>query len=169
MMFREVSVFDLTMNPFQMINNEWFLITAGNEQSYNTMTASWGTMGIFWAKPVVNAFVRTGRYTYGFMEENDLFTVSFYDESKHGALLYCGTKSGRDVDKAKETGLTPYFLDGTTAFEEAKLILVCKKVYAYDVKPEEMIDPSIMKFYTPEQGGFHRCYYGEILKAYVAE
>lgn len=164
MALHPIELSELNFNPFDKIGKEWYLITAGNLQHYNTMTASWGTMGVFWGKPVVNSFIRPQRYTLKFVEENDLFTLSFYDENYREALQYCGSHSGKDVDKAKECGLTPIQLDGTVAFEEASLVLVCKKLYVYDLKPEEMIDKNIEKWY-PEKD-YHRCFFAEIVKAY---
>lgn len=158
-----IELSDLKFNPFDKIGKEWYLITSGDLSDYNTMTASWGTMGIFWGKPVVNSFVRPQRHTYGYMEKNDLFTISFYDETYRSALQYCGTKSGRDVDKAKECNLTPVDFDGTVAFDEASLVFVCKKLYYYDLTPEQMIDPFIDKWYDND---YHRCYFAEILKVY---
>lgn len=168
-MLHEISVDNLTINPFQLIGKDWYLLTAGTEAGWNTMTASWGTLGIFWGKPVVNSFIRTSRHTLDFVEREDTFTLSFFDESYRAALQFCGSHSGRDCDKAKETGLTPCFLDGTTAFAEAKLVLVCKKLYCYDIKPEEMIDPSLQKWYADGMGGYHRCFFGEICKVYAAD
>ena len=65
------------MNPFNLIGKKWFLITSGDESGYNTMTASWGQMGILWNKPVITAFVRPNRKTFEFMENNEYFTISF--------------------------------------------------------------------------------------------
>ena len=107
------------------------LITAGNEEKCNTMTASWGGVGIMWGKNAVTTYIRPQRYTKEFVDANDTFTISFFDESYRKALNICGSVSGRDKDKIKEAGLTPYFVDGTAAFEEANLILVCKKMYQW--------------------------------------
>lgn len=159
-----IDIKELSFNPFEKIDKGWFLITSGDLTDYNTMTASWGTMGIFWGKPVVNAFVRPQRYTYEYVEKNELFTISFYDEEYRSALQYCGTHSGRDVDKAKECNLTPIELDGSVAFDEASLVFVCKKLYYYDLTPEQMIDMSIDKWYAAKD--YHRCYFGEILKVF---
>ena len=164
MALHPIELSELKFNPFDKIGKEWYLITAGNLEHYNTMTASWGTMGIFWGKPVVNSFLRPQRYTLEFVEQNDLFTISFYGEEYRKALQYCGAHSGREVDKAKECGLTPVELDSTVAFEEAALVLVCRKLYVYDLKPEEMIDKSIEKWY-PEKD-YHRCFFAEIVKVY---
>lgn len=170
--FREISPKDLmenpqslVFNPFEKIGKEWYLITGGSPEHYNTMTASWGTMGVFWSKPVVNSFIRPQRYTYEFVEQNDLFTLSFFSgEAYRKALNFCGSHSGRDVDKAKECGLTPIAACGSTAFAEADLILVCKKLYWYDLTPDQMIDKSIDEFYLKKD--YHRCYFGEIVACY---
>ena len=126
--FKEVSAEELTFNPFTKIGKEWMLVTAGNEEKHNTMTASWGGVGVMWGKNVVSVYIRPQRYTKEFVDANDTFTLSFYDETYKKALGICGSKSGRDCDKEKEAGLTPYYVDGTTAFEEANMILVCKKL-----------------------------------------
>lgn len=162
--FTPVAVESLQFNPFTMIGKDWYLITAGTPDHHNTMTASWGTMGIFWNKPVVNSYIRPQRYTREFVEQNDLFTLSFFDEDYRKALNFCGSKSGRDFDKAKECGLTPVEVNGSTTFAEAKLVLVCRKIYCYTLKPEEMIDPSLDQFYP--QKDYHDCFFAEIIAAY---
>ena len=101
--FKTVEIKDLQFNPFTLIDKEWMLITAGNEQKCNTMTASWGGMGIMWNKCVVTIGIRPQRYTLGFVEQNDLFTLSFFSEEWRDALKFCGSKSGRDYDKAKDS------------------------------------------------------------------
>ena len=104
------------------------LITAGDEKKSNTMTASWGGLGIMWGKNVATAYIRPNRYTKEFVDREDYFTLAFFGEEHREALNLCGRVSGRDEDKIKEAGLTPYYVDGTVAFEEAKMIFVCKKV-----------------------------------------
>lgn len=108
MSFKEVSVSDLSFNPFTKIGKEWMLITSGDENKWNTMTASWGFVGVMWNKNVIETVIRPTRYTIEFVEKNDLFTVSFFDEEYRKALQFCGAHSGRDCDKAKETGLNPF-------------------------------------------------------------
>ena len=110
MNLKEIQISELSFNPFDRIGKDWYLITSGNQDSYNTMTASWGTMGFFWGKPVVNCYIRPQRYTYEFIEKNDLFTISFFDESQRAALQYCGSHSGREVEKEKPPGVQPVFL-----------------------------------------------------------
>lgn len=161
MSFKEIGISELSFNPFDKIGKEWMLITAGDESAYNTMTASWGFMGVMWGKNVVETVIRTSRHTLSFVEYNELFTVSFYDEGYRDALKFCGTHSGRDCDKAKETGLTPLFIDGTAAFEEASLILVCKKIYTQTLDIDSLAKEHRHWY---EKDGMHKAVIGEIVK-----
>lgn len=162
---KEISIDDLSFNPFNKIGKEWFLITSGNINNYNTMTASWGMMGFLWGKPVINCFVRPQRYTFDFIEKNDLFTISFFESDKKDALTFCGTKSGRDYDKAKETGLTPLDVDNCVTFSEASLVFVCKKMYTQNFEKNNFLeDDNVEKWYA--NNDFHKSYIGEIIKVY---
>ena len=134
--FREVKIEELQFNPFTKIGKEWLLITAGDSEKFNTMTASWGGVGVYWGKNVVTIYIRPQRYTKEFVDSNDTFTVAFFDETYREALNICGTISGRDINKIEKAGLTPYFVDDTVAFEEANMIIVCKKLYHDNMPPE---------------------------------
>ena len=103
---RELDPRTLTENVFTLFDDRWTLITAGTREKCNTMTASWGGLGVLWNKPVATIYVRPQRYTYGFLEENDWFTLSFLPEDRRDALAYCGSNSGRDGDKFAACGLT---------------------------------------------------------------
>lgn len=162
--FREINIADLSFKPFELISKDWMLITSGDEQGFNTMTASWGGLGVLWHKNVATVYIRPQRYTYEFVEKSDLLTLSFFGEEYRSALTLCGSKSGRDCDKAKEAGLTPLFVDGTTTFEEANLVLVCKKLYFDDLEPKQFLDSEIEKNYAAKD--YHRMYILEIVKAY---
>lgn len=157
---------NLTVNPFELIGRDWYLVTGGSSVSdYNTMTASWGSMGIMWGKPVLTCGIRPNRHTYGYIDNSEYFTVSFFDSEKYRDMLtFCGTKSGRDVDKAKETGITPVLVDGAVTFEEAKLVLVCRKMYAQDIDTDRFTDKDNLKFY--EKDPCHRMYTSEIVAVY---
>ncbi len=144
------------------IGKDWMLITAGKMDHYNTMTAAWGGLGYLWNKPVSYIFVRPQRFTYEFTEQYDRYTLSFFDESFRDKLMYCGRHSGRDVNKAKETGLTAIeTANQNIAFEEARLIIECRKLYADDIKQDKFIDPLVdLKMYP--ENDYHRMYIGEI-------
>lgn len=166
MSFREVKAEAVKGNPFHLIASDWMLVTAGDEKKCNTMTASWGGVGIMWSKPTATAYIRDSRYTKEFVDNAEYFTLSFFGEEYRKALNLCGTVSGRDCDKIKEAGLTPYYIDGTTAFEEANMIFVCKKVYHQYMGPENFDQKSnIDKWYS--DGDFHTMYLGEIMKVLV--
>ena len=168
MSFKEVKPEQLEFNPFTRIGKEWMLITAGNQEGFNTMTASWGGAGVLWGKNVATAYIRPQRYTKEFVDKNDLFTLTFFGDGCREALNLCGTLSGRDCDKVGKAGLTPYFTDKTVSFEEADTILVCRKLYEDTIKPECFLDKgSDIKWY-PEKD-YHMMYIAEIVKILVRE
>ena len=166
--FKEVSAEELQFNPFTKIGKEWMLVTAGDEEKHNTMTASWGGAGVFWGKPAVTCYIRPQRYTKEFVDKEVLFSVSFLKDGHRDALKLCGSVSGRDHDKIKEAGLTPVFIDGVPAFEEADTILICRKMYRTSMNPADFIDKDADNKFYPEKD-YHDMYIAEIVKAVVAE
>jgi flavin reductase (DIM6/NTAB) family NADH-FMN oxidoreductase RutF len=155
---------DITDNVFKMLDKDWMLVTAGKLEDYNTMTASWGHMGIMWNLPIAIAWVRPQRHTFGFMNRYEDYTLSFFADRHRTALQFCGTHSGRDYDKAAETGLTPLATDrGNVFFEEARLVLECRKIYVDDLKKKNFILPEIAKKNYPKND-FHRFFMGEITR-----
>lgn len=164
MNFVKTDIYSENFNPFNLIGKDWFLLTSGNMNSYNTMTASWGQLGILWNKPVFTSVVRTSRKTFELMESNEYFTASFFDEEYRDALKFCGSHSGRDCDKAKETGLVPCEIDGSVAFEQAKIVFVCRKIYTKDMAEDDFLDKSLLSFY--EKDPYHKTFIGEIVGYY---
>ena len=160
---REISPREIDKNAIKLIAEDWALLTAGDADGWNTMTVSWGGIGELWGKDVAFVFVRPQRYTKEFMDSSDYFTLSFFDESYKSALRICGAKSGRDIDKAKETGLEPVFENGTAYLKQANLVLLCKKLYAQDMTPDCFIDKSIIND-NYKANDFHTSYVGEIIK-----
>lgn len=168
MSFREIHLNELSFNPFSKIGSQWMLITAGDENGFNTMTASWGGLGVIWGKNVATTYIRPQRYTKEFVDANERFTLSFYPSQYKKALSVCGTLSGRDCDKVQEAGLTPYFLDGTAAFKEAELVFVCRKLYQTVLSPEHFLDKDCDATCYPQKD-YHTMYISEIEKAYIRE
>ncbi len=151
----------LEKSVFSMLDDEWMLITAGNLQSFNTMTASWGGFGILWNKPVTFVFVRPTRHTYHFMESADVFTLTFFEEKYRKILQFCGSRSGRDTDKIAATGLIPVASpSGSVIFEQAYLSFDCRKIYSTDIDPAHFLDSSIDSNYPKKD--YHSMYIGEI-------
>ena len=167
-LFKEISAKEITENPFKLIGDDWALVTSGNEEKFNTMTISWGGTGIMWGKPVAFTFIRPQRYTFEFIENNGYYSMSFFDEKYRDALKLCGTKSGRDIDKVAQTGLTSAFTeDGIPYFKEAKLVLICKKLYAQELNENSIIDnEAVAKWYNND---YHKMYISEITKVLIAD
>lgn len=166
--FKEMKAEELQFNPFTKIGKEWMLVTAGDEEKHNTMTASWGAMGIMWGKNVATVYIRPQRYTKEFIDKEERFTVSFFSEEYRQALNVCGSKSGRDCDKEKEAGLTPYYTDGTTFFEEADMVFVCRKLYSQPMGPEHFTADWIDERWYPGKD-YHVMYMAEIEKVLIKE
>lgn len=164
-MFQKVDVKELALNPFDAIGEQWMLITAGTKDECNTMTASWGGLGVLWNKNVATAYIRPQRYTKKFVDEQEYFTLSFFGEEWRKALTLCGRKSGRDIDKVKECGFTvAEAAGGAPYFEEAELVLVCRKLYADTIKPECFIDRECDMTCYPTRD-HHTFYIGEVVEA----
>ena len=146
---------------FSVFDKKWALLTAGNKDSSNTMTVSWGGMGTIWGKPVATVYVRTSRYTHEFMDREGYFTVSFYPEEYRKVLGVLGSKSGRDMDKMNGSGLTAKALQESVTFEEAEITLVCRKMFMQRLEPSNITDPDAAKFYAGDAP--HDMYIGEVV------
>jgi len=161
---------ELASELLQAFSAQNALLTAGDRKSCNTMTIGWCQTGRLWNLPVCTVYVRPERYTYQFMEDQDYFTVSVLPEGEKKTMALCGSRSGRDVDKIKECGLTVRYGAGDAPFfEEAEAVLVCRKLYVQDMEPECVVagQEKILPYYG-EKGGWHRIYTGEIVEAYSA-
>jgi flavin reductase (DIM6/NTAB) family NADH-FMN oxidoreductase RutF len=173
MTFKEISSCDLQLNPMEMIGGNWWLITSGNEKSgYNTMTASWGHLGSLWERPGKMAhrglptaivYIRPQRYTKKFIDREDIFTLSVFNNSYKKELVYLGQHSGRDEDKVANTKLTPVFAEGTTFFAEAQNVFICRKLYHSPLLEQGFIDKGLITNNYPQKD-FHEMYIGEIIK-----
>lgn len=162
-MFKEISAREIDGNFIKMIADEWMLISAGQEGDYNMMTASWGFAGEMWGNDAVVIAVRPQRYTMEFIDKHDTFALSFYGDNK-AIHKVCGSKSGRDTDKTKETGLTPVFSDDTVYFEQARLVVICKKQYVCRLQKENFVDQSVFKWYNDD---YHYMIVGKIEKVLI--
>ncbi|MGN1202163.1 MAG: flavin reductase, partial [Eubacterium sp.] len=142
-MFKEVEFTQVKDNVVDLLKNRWGLVTAGDSNGYNTMTVSWGAVGELWGKDMATVYIRPQRYTEEFLNAQDYFTLSFYrQEDKKRIHGVCGSKSGRDIDKAKECSLTPCFDEKAPYFAEAEIVLVCKKSAKSKFDPKDFIDKS---------------------------
>lgn len=152
---------EFTTDILSVFDKKWALLTAGNGESFNTMTISWGGLGTIWGKPVATVYVRTSRYTHDFMDANEFFTVSFYPEECRQILGVLGSKSGRDMDKMKESGLTPVQAGGSISFKEAEVTLVCRKLFRQQLDVANMPEDVAEAMYEGQAP--HDMYIGEIV------
>ena len=167
MSFKEISIKNFNANPMTMLSDGWLLLTAGDEANgFNTMTVSWGHLGAIWGNsggmPSVAVYIRPHRYTKEFVDRNDRFTLSALGPEHRKALEYLGSASGRDGDKVSKAGLTPVFDQHTTYFSEAKLVLICRKLYHAPIREDGFVDKSIVDANYPAKD-FHEMYIGEII------
>ena len=165
LMFREIGAKEIDTNLIKAIADEWMLVAAGNREKYNMMTASWGFAGEMWGSDCMITVIRPQRYTLEFINNSDYFTLSFYGDNKEIHKV-CGSKSGRDTDKTALTGLTPVFSDNTVYFEQARMVIICKKQYVGQLNPDAFTDKEPLRWYN---GDFHYMIIGKIEKVLVKE
>lgn len=150
----------LELNPFSKIGKEWMLVTAGTKEKANTMTASWGGLGVMWGKNVAYVFVRESRYTKEFIDANDTFSLTFL-QGQQAALKYLGTVSGRDEDKISGARMNVNYHDNTPFIDEGNLVLICRKLSSTVLSPDQFVDETISgSFY--KDGDLHTMYTAEI-------
>lgn len=152
---------NFNVDIFTKLDKEWALLAAGSVDDHNAMTVSWGGMGTLWGKPVVTVYVRPNRHTYGYIENNEFFTLSFYPEQRRKALAVMGSKSGRDCDKDAEAGLTVVEAGESVSYKESQVTLVCRKLYFNDLVKENIPEGIIKACYDPEP--IHRMYIAEVV------
>ena len=155
----------LEINPFSKIGSEWMAVTAGDDKKVNTMTASWGTLGVLWGKNVVSIFIRDSRYTKEFIDKQATFSLTFFDrQNKENKLAhkYFGAVSGRKEDKISNAKMhVDYASDGTPFIDEGNLVLICRKMSATKILPEQFIDDSIDNTWYKDKD-YHTMYVAEI-------
>lgn len=153
----------LRKNPFQLIGKDWMLVTAGSEEKVNTMTASWGGLGVMYGKNVAFIVIRPNRYTKEFIDQEDTFSLSFYDKEYRKTMNYLGTVSGRNEDKIQKSGLTLNRVDNTPYFDEANMVLICKKLFKQPLNTDGLVDDKLKTTWY-RNGDFHTLYIAEITK-----
>ena len=147
---------------FSLIGDRWMLVAATDKEGKtNAMTASWGGMGVLWGKKVVFVFIRPQRYTKKFVDDAEVFSLSFFDESYKTMLGYMGKVSGRNEDKIAKSGLTLTDKSGAPVFKEASMTLICRKLYRQTMKEENFIDKSNVEEWYPQKD-YHDVYVAEI-------
>lgn len=168
MSLKQIEANTLTFNPFEKLSKQWALVSAGSLDKFNMMTVSWGAVGVIWGKPSATVYIRHSRYTKEFVDAGDTFVLTFLKDGHRDALNTLGSKSGRDMDKMQGSGLTPIEVDGEVMFEEAELVLVCRKRFVQDMPKENFVNQETLDKWYADQN-YHTMYIGEIVAAYAAE
>lgn len=162
----EVLISQLEFNPFSMIGEEGFLISAAKSSQVALTTASWGLMGFLWGHPVVTVYVRPSRYTCDFLRTTDRFTVSFFPREHSRVLEYCETHRGWDVDKLAGSGLTDERIGDYVVYNEANLTFACRKIYMREMDERLILDKSVADVYYKEKD-VHWSFSGQIEHVYI--
>ena len=165
---KEISIFDLNCNFIKMFQKDWALVTAGDAKAYNPMTVSWGSMGELWGHYTATVHVRPQRYTLPFIENHDFFSLCVLPKENHDAMVICGRESGRDGDKDKKAGITPVFDEKAPYYREARLVLICRKLYRQPMQADCFTDPSLVPA-NYKNGDFHVTFVGAIEKVLVKD
>ena len=157
----------LEFNPFQKIGSEWAAVTAEADGKANAMTVSWGGVGVMWGKNVATIYIRNSRYTKELIDASDTFSINFFeDDHMHSTLNYLGKVSGHNEDKIAGARLHINHMTGTPFLDEAKFVILCKKLSATRITADQFIDPTIAdKWYA--DGDMHTMYIGEITDVLV--
>lgn len=173
-MKHSISVFDKAGDICKAMK-QGILLTSGTMEHHNTMTIGWGMIGVEWGKPIFVALVRESRFTRELLDKTGEFTVNIpLGDVDKNILGYCGTKSGRDLDKFADLGLTAAESNQVSAPAVAQLPLTleCKVLHSQLQELREEVNPSVAKFYPLTGNGkrdLHIMYFAEILDSYIIE
>lgn len=167
--FQQITMDYFKENPFKIIGKDWMAISAEKDNKVNAMTASWGGLGVMWGKNVAFIVVRDSRYTKEFIDAADTFSLNFFNpefKEYKEALSYLGTYSGKnDPTKIKNAGFkVNFYVDEnkkeTPIIDEARMVLICKKMFAQKLTKDSFLTPEIEKWY--KDGDYHTLYIAEI-------
>ncbi len=169
--FKLIEPSQLPDNVINLIGKEWLLVSAGDQDKHNTMTASWGAIGYYSNKSVATIYIRPERYTYEFIESKSHFTLTVLEDGHRDALMLLGKTSGRDGDKISKAGLTPIFTElGNPTFKEARVVLECRKIFGQMMSEESFVDNDCYaQWYGDGHGNLHKVYMGIIENCWIKE
>lgn len=172
--FVSINAKDIKENPIKLFGDDWAVVAAGSEDNFNELTVSWGALGDAWwdNMPIAIIFVSATRYTHKFLEENETFSINVFPTEFRRAVAYIGSHSGKDEDKVGATGLHAVFTEnGTPIFEEARLVIECRKVYSHDLDSSRFSESLIGNYAQKKFQGVvpHTVYFGEIINCWRKE
>ncbi len=137
-LFKQISPKEITDSVFTLVGRDFFAITAGNKDHYNSMIGSGGGMGVLFKKPCTWCVVRTDRYTLELILKEQTYTLSYFPDECKEQMFFLGSKSGRDTDKMKDVGLTGIETpSGNMSYQEARLIVECQLTQITTPNPDD--------------------------------
>ncbi len=165
---KEINIRDLKENFVKLFAEDWALLSAKSEDGCNPMTVSWGSIGELWAKDTATVYVRQSRFTKELIDNEKYFSLCFFDKKYKDVLSFCGSTSGRDVDKIAKTNLTPIYTENAPYYKEARIAIICKKRASTFLGEDSFVDKTIKgNFYSDND--MHTIYFGEIEKVLISE
>jgi flavin reductase (DIM6/NTAB) family NADH-FMN oxidoreductase RutF len=165
---KKIEAAELVVRPFHLLDQEWALLVGGRQKP-NPMTVSWGGFGTLWNRPVATVYVRPTRHTFSHLKMDPEFTLNILPDSMRHALEFCGSRSGRDVNKWEATGLAPRPSESVQVpgVEGADLVLECRVIATFLVDPRRFLDPAIEEQYPLKD--YHTALVGEVLTVWAGE
>ncbi|GHU57882.1 hypothetical protein FACS189411_12360 [Bacteroidia bacterium] len=158
-------------NVFKLVGEDFYAVTAGKEDHYNSMVGSGGGWGLFFRKPTTWCLFRSDRYTLELIQKEQTYTLSFFPDEYKQQMLFLGRKSGRDSEKMQEASLTPVQLPtGDISFNEARLIIECKLTALTTVEPNDLYSQEAIDYTSEEYEDpthYRKLAFGEITGAWV--
>jgi flavin reductase (DIM6/NTAB) family NADH-FMN oxidoreductase RutF len=171
LLFQEIGAEEIPDNVFTLVGKDYYVITAGKIDHYNSMTGSGGGMGMLFMKPCTWCVLRSDRYTLELIEKEQCYTMSYFPEEHKQQMILLGSNSGRDTDKMKDITLssiqTP---SGTITFKEARLILECRLTEITTPNPSDFYSPEAKEYITEaykEASDYRKYVFGEITHVWV--
>lgn len=172
-LFKQISPEEISDNVFTLAGKVFPVITAGNEDHYNSMTASGGGMGLLLKKPSTWCILRADRYTLELIQKKLTYTLSYFPGEYKKQILFLGSKSGRDSEKMKEVELTSVRTpSGNMTFKEARLIIECKLMEITTAYPDDFYTQEAKDFLNEayqEANEYRKLVFGEITHVWIKE
>ena len=153
----------IEINPFEKFGTDWGALTTEAGGKVNTMTISWGGVGVLWGRNVATVYVRESRYSKELMDNGDYFSITFFEKHYKNSLRYLGAVSGRQEDKLAGARLTVNRHKSVPFIDEGNFVIVCRKLSATQIGPDDILDSEIVKDHYKD-GDYHTMYVGEILE-----
>lgn len=172
-LFQSIEPTEIKENVFKLVGQDFSVITAGQDSSFNSMTASYGGWGQLLEKPVAWCILNANRYTLEFIKKEKTYTMSYFPDQFKEQVVAFGKKSGRNSDKMHETQFTSVKTpDGNLSYKEAKLIIECKLMEITTTNPADFYSEEGKAFIEKgKQDGngkeYHKLVFGEITKVWV--